>query len=280
MLDNFKSFDTNGSNNLEPVVLIDKAKNKEAHVIVPSNYTFDDLMQTAKRINPDLFEGDWDLSYINPDTKNNAAIDSSACVGDFLVKGIDTFYWRYVKKGISWNLRSDQQSAVWQDRNNPNTQRRQESWKQQNRIDWHLPSDRQGQPQQQPINEQGYTIHYGSRTKRIFAAFIDIMLLSILLSFASAGGWASIFLSALYFIASESSTFQATPGKVILGLRVTDLQGRRLSFRAAAIRFALKLVASFFFVVAFATERKQALHDLVAQSMVVEAPRNPINTHK
>jgi len=73
----------------------------------------------------------------------------------------------------------------------------------------------------------------------------------------------------------ESSVRQATIGKGILGLRVTDLDGNRITFLRAAIRDLAKIISAFilligFIMVAF-TERKQGLHDMIAGTLVVKA---------
>ncbi|MBK9462570.1 MAG: hypothetical protein IPN94_24945 [Sphingobacteriales bacterium] len=47
---------------MEPIVLVDKQHNQEAHVIVASHYTFDDVL-LGTPINVGMFEGNWDLSY-------------------------------------------------------------------------------------------------------------------------------------------------------------------------------------------------------------------------
>lgn len=44
----------------------------------------------------------------------------------------------------------------------------------------------------------------------------------------------------LYFSWTESSVLEGSLGKRVLGLRVTDVKGRRLSFRAALVRNAIK----------------------------------------
>lgn len=77
----------------------------------------------------------------------------------------------------------------------------------------------------------------------------------------------------LYFAACESSPWQATIGKLALGIRVTDLQGRRIGFAHALGRYGAKLVS---FLVLFIgvlmvawTPRKQGLHDLMAGTLVL-----------
>jgi uncharacterized RDD family membrane protein YckC len=78
----------------------------------------------------------------------------------------------------------------------------------------------------------------------------------------------------LYFASFESSSWQATPGKKILGLKVTDLAGNRLSFARASLRFFGKLLSQFLlffgFVMAGFTQKKQALHDMMAGCLVLK----------
>ena len=77
----------------------------------------------------------------------------------------------------------------------------------------------------------------------------------------------------LYFAACESSPWQGTIGKLALGIRVTDLQGRRISFPKALGRYGAKLIS---FLILFIgvlmvawTPRKQGLHDLMAGTLVL-----------
>ena len=77
----------------------------------------------------------------------------------------------------------------------------------------------------------------------------------------------------LYYASCESSAWQATPGKLALGLRVTDEYGRRIGFGRASGRFFGKFLSGFIldigYLLAAWTERKQALHDLMAGCCVV-----------
>jgi uncharacterized RDD family membrane protein YckC/Tfp pilus assembly major pilin PilA len=77
----------------------------------------------------------------------------------------------------------------------------------------------------------------------------------------------------LYFTLMESSAYQATFGKRALGIKVTDDNGRRLSFSHALGRWfaaALSYPLYIGFLMAAFTERKRALHDMVASSLVVD----------
>lgn len=77
----------------------------------------------------------------------------------------------------------------------------------------------------------------------------------------------------LYFALMEASPKQASIGKMVVGARVTDLDGHRLSLWRSAGRSAMRYLTSALFppllIVAAFTRRRQALHDLIARSLVV-----------
>lgn len=77
----------------------------------------------------------------------------------------------------------------------------------------------------------------------------------------------------LYYALLESSPWQATLGKKAIGLRVTDLAGRRISFLRATGRHFAKLLSWFTltigFILAGLTAKKQALHDIIADCLVI-----------
>ena len=77
----------------------------------------------------------------------------------------------------------------------------------------------------------------------------------------------------LYYALLESSAWQATLGKKALGLEVTDIQGMRIGFGRATGRFFAKIISSIIlfmgFIMAGFTEKKQALHDMIAGTLVI-----------
>lgn len=77
----------------------------------------------------------------------------------------------------------------------------------------------------------------------------------------------------LYTSFMESSSKQATLGKMAMSIKVVDINGQRLNFWHAAGRNLGKVVSYFiiyfgFFMAAF-TRRRQALHDIMASTFVV-----------
>ncbi len=78
----------------------------------------------------------------------------------------------------------------------------------------------------------------------------------------------------VYYAWMESSEYQGTLGKMALGLIVTDLQGRRVTFGRATGRFFAKFITGLIpfyigYIMAGFTEKKQALHDMIASCLVL-----------
>jgi uncharacterized RDD family membrane protein YckC len=78
----------------------------------------------------------------------------------------------------------------------------------------------------------------------------------------------------VYYAAMESSSHQATIGKIALGIQVTDLEGNRISFGRALGRNLAKILSALIlyigFIMAAFTAKKQALHDMIAGTLVVK----------
>jgi uncharacterized RDD family membrane protein YckC len=95
----------------------------------------------------------------------------------------------------------------------------------------------------------------------IIVGFVTIAALSVL------GSW-------LYHAKMESSSWQATLGKKALSLRVTDFKGAPITFGRATGRHFAKIITGLIplgvgFMLAGLTERRQALHDMIASCLVL-----------
>lgn len=169
---------------------------------------------------------------------------------------------------------------------------------------------------------------YANPFRRLLAYWIDITLLYAVLLGFQAGltaltngaivnwfvardnsfltfGWIFLVISLpmwLYFILTEGGPRQATLGKSLLGLKVTDLAGGRLKLTTATLRTACKLaffeighlsflfptplfeepepsfrvgfvfliaLMAIYFVVTLFTSRRQSIHDLIVKTLVV-----------
>ena len=102
---------------------------------------------------------------------------------------------------------------------------------------------------------------------------IVVMIIGII-SAVAATMLLALSVSILYFSLMESSKHQATLGKMALGLQVTDMEGKRLDFIKALLRQLGKIVSSMTmyigYIMAGFTSKKQALHDLMANTLVVK----------
>lgn len=82
-----------------------------------------------------------------------------------------------------------------------------------------------------------------------------------------------------YYVWLESSVWQATLGKKIMSIKVTDMQGRRISFWHSFGRrlgFTLSsLTLGFGYLMCGWTKKKQCLHDMLAHCLVVDQDYNP-----
>jgi uncharacterized RDD family membrane protein YckC len=127
----------------------------------------------------------------------------------------------------------------------------------------------------------GGNVVYGSFLNRFAAAFIDGLIVQIplyIIQFALpdaavAISGLGILAQWLYFAVQESGADQATIGKKLLGLKVTDIYGDRISFGKATGRYFSKIISALIlligYIMAAFTDKKQALHDMIAGTLVV-----------
>jgi uncharacterized RDD family membrane protein YckC len=133
----------------------------------------------------------------------------------------------------------------------------------------------------------GGELRYAGFWARVAALIVDnaivtIFGLALVVGASFAGDAAALvamlvcFLVALlYWPLLECSARQATFGKQLLGIQVTDMEGGRLSFVRALLRNLAKIVSSIplciGFLLAGFTARKQALHDIIVSCLVVRS---------
>lgn len=82
----------------------------------------------------------------------------------------------------------------------------------------------------------------------------------------------TLMISLLYYAGMHASKLQGTLGKIIVGIKVTDMNGKRISFGRSLGRFLATILSSVFYIgyiIAAFTEKKQSLHDLIAGTVVV-----------
>lgn len=93
-----------------------------------------------------------------------------------------------------------------------------------------------------------------------------------------AGFLVSIVVWLIYFAVAESSSWQATVGKKMMGLKVTDLNGQQISFWRSVGRNLGMIISTLIlcigYLMCFWTEKKQCLHDYMAGCLVIDNTPN------
>ncbi len=137
---------------------------------------------------------------------------------------------------------------------------------------------------------------YASASRRLAAFFIDAIILSVIVKIIFLRSWVSpwdaqwnffsfdweffrnnlpseIFVI-LYYTLMESSKYQATLGKIALGIKVVDTANQGLTFAKALLRTLSKLISGALLAIGYIMiifdERKQGLHDKIADTFVVK----------
>lgn len=84
----------------------------------------------------------------------------------------------------------------------------------------------------------------------------------------------SILLTAVYYAAFHASRGGATPGKMAIGIKVVRTDGSRISLLRGIGRYFATILSSLIlcigYLMAAFTQRKQALHDMVCDTLVVD----------
>lgn len=113
-------------------------------------------------------------------------------------------------------------------------------------------------------------MNYAGFWRRFAALVIDGFFMLVLYMILAP---LSIIASFLYYPVFNSSALRGTPGKYLMGLVVVKADGSRLNFKTAIIRHLMTMVSSCLFFLGyfmfFFTEKKQTLHDYVAETVVL-----------
>ena len=114
-------------------------------------------------------------------------------------------------------------------------------------------------------NFEAMAHNHGQPNPAVIGGFIAMIV--VFASVAVVAQW-------LYFAYTESGEKQATWGKQAMGVYVTDLVGNPVTFGRASGRFFAKIVSGMIplgigYIMAGFTERKQALHDMIASCLVL-----------
>ena len=116
---------------------------------------------------------------------------------------------------------------------------------------------------------------YAGFWRRFAAMIIDSIIMiipSMILGLAFPYvGW--VVVGFLYKPFFESSAALGTPGKVFMGLQVTDLEGNRLTFKTSLIRYIGSILSGAILCLGHLfnlfTAKRQTLHDMIANTVVI-----------
>lgn len=94
---------------------------------------------------------------------------------------------------------------------------------------------------------------------------IGLIMLAIMLS---------VVMKWLYYALMESSKYGGTIGKIAVSIKVVDLDGNRVTFARATGRYFSRIITNMTlligYILAGLTDKKQALHDMIASCLVVK----------
>jgi len=134
-------------------------------------------------------------------------------------------------------------------------------------------------PSAQSVPTPAGAVIYAGFWERFLAIVIDAIILAVGTGIISAGTFGagivlSFFAPWIYEAFMLSSEWQATVGKRVMSIVVTDLNGKRITFARATGRHFAKYISAFLlfigFIIAAFTAKKQALHDMIAETLVVK----------
>lgn len=117
--------------------------------------------------------------------------------------------------------------------------------------------------------------NYASIGRRFGALILDglIMIIPSILMNHAIPFLGGILIGLAYAPILESSPVKATLGKYWMGVQVVKLDGSQLTLKTAFFRSLLKwfsgIICGFGYILAFFTQRKQTLHDLILDTVVV-----------
>jgi uncharacterized RDD family membrane protein YckC len=119
-------------------------------------------------------------------------------------------------------------------------------------------------------------MNYAGFWRRFAALLIDaiiIWLISMVTIIAFYIPPIGIIIAGFYHVIFETSPLRATPGKALMKIAVVKSNGSLLTIKDSIIRFAVSFISSFILLIGYLmavfTQRKQTLHDIIADTIVI-----------
>ncbi|MBC7429843.1 MAG: RDD family protein [Bacteriovorax sp.] len=120
-------------------------------------------------------------------------------------------------------------------------------------------------------------MNYAGFWRRFLALFLDgvfVFLISMILIIPFWVQPLSFVVAIFYHVVFETSPLRATPGKALMGIAVVKTNGAQLTIKDSIIRFLMSIISSAILCIGYLmnlfTEKKQTLHDIVADTIVIE----------
>jgi uncharacterized RDD family membrane protein YckC len=128
--------------------------------------------------------------------------------------------------------------------------------------------------------ETSFDNDYASFGDRLIAAIIDGIIMTIprfvfaLFLPDTASKIAAFLLGWLYSAIMISGPSQATVGKQMMNIFVTDSRGNQIDFAKASVRYFATIISALIMLIGYFiqpfTDKKQALHDIIADTVVLK----------
>jgi uncharacterized RDD family membrane protein YckC len=144
--------------------------------------------------------------------------------------------------------------------------------------------------QTQTINLTNTPVQYSGFFRRFLAMLIDGFItgiLGVILSFIVGSDVIitlsiSTIIGVIYVGIFDSSEMMGTPGKAFMGIAVVSKSNlEKITFKTAVIRFVLKYVSGLMLCIGYLiqpfTEKKQAFHDMMAETVVIKKNIGEVN---
>ncbi|MBC7714903.1 MAG: RDD family protein [Rhizobacter sp.] len=120
-------------------------------------------------------------------------------------------------------------------------------------------------------------MNYAGFWRRFAALFIDgviVFLISMILIIPFWVQPLGFIVAIFYHVVFEVSPLRATPGKALMGIAVVKSNGSKLTIKDSVIRFVISILSSAILCIGYLmnlfTEKRQTLHDFVADTVVIE----------
>ena len=142
------------------------------------------------------------------------------------------------------------------------------------------------QPLGQTVVQDLGTFNYASYGSRVGAFFIDMVALGIVstvlesvLAFVTNSTALSSFVGLIvgiaYYVYMDSSERQGTIGKIVLKIKIVDMNGQRITTKQAVLRYIGRIVSGLVFGIGYLwplfDKKHQAWHDMIAKTLVVKS---------